>query len=55
MLYGFIVGHPNAGFILYKVWKMRSALFLQIMVEIYAKDATFLSRILDIAQELKVS
>jgi CCR4-NOT transcription complex subunit 1 len=49
-----MINHPNSGVVLATLWNIDSHLIIQWMVRLYLKDPGFLSRILDIAQDLKV-
>lgn len=47
--------HPDSGVVLQRLWQLDSALVVKWMVKMYAEDRSFLSRILDLAQDLKVA
>ncbi|KAI9341268.1 CCR4-Not complex component, Not1-domain-containing protein [Zopfochytrium polystomum] len=49
----FLIGHPNSGFVLPLLWQISQQLCLAGLVHIYSKDSSSLSRILDVAQEMK--
>lgn len=49
----FLVGHPNSGFVLPLLWQVSQSLCLIGLFHMYSKDPSTLSRILDIAQEMK--
>lgn len=46
--------HTNSSLVLTSLWKHDSDLVVEYMIRLYMKDPTFLSRVLDIAQDLKV-
>ena len=48
------MGHPHAPFFLPRVWQLTPALFVSGLVLMHSKDPSSISRILDIAQEMKV-
>lgn len=50
----YIVNHPNSSVLLSSLWNIDSEVIVQWMVKLYQKDHGFLSRILDVAQDLKV-
>ena len=54
LLHTFIVGHQNSSFIIPRVWQRDQKLLTEGLVRAYQKDPASLSRVLDIAQELKV-
>ncbi|KAJ3214619.1 hypothetical protein HDU67_001427 [Dinochytrium kinnereticum] len=49
----FLVGHPNSAAVLPLLWQLNHSLTLAGLVHLYSKDPSLLSRILDIAQEIK--
>ncbi|KAJ3220906.1 hypothetical protein HK099_003913 [Clydaea vesicula] len=49
----FITGHPNSNFVLQRVWMNSQPLLIESLIQIYKKDKSTLSRILDISQDLK--
>ncbi|EGF78328.1 hypothetical protein BATDEDRAFT_35788 [Batrachochytrium dendrobatidis JAM81] len=49
----FLMGHPHAPFFLPRVWQLTPALFVSGLVLMHSKDPSSISRILDIAQEMK--
>ncbi|KAJ3184471.1 hypothetical protein HDU85_001776 [Gaertneriomyces sp. JEL0708] len=53
LVVSFLTGHPNAGFILPRLWQANSGLCVTGLLHLYAKDPSSLSRILDVAQEMK--
>jgi CCR4-NOT transcription complex subunit 1 len=55
LLFLFLTGHPNASLILSRLWTLNGDLLVSGLLEMYKKDANTLSRILDIAQDLRVS
>ncbi|KAI9595324.1 CCR4-Not complex component, Not1-domain-containing protein [Syncephalis fuscata] len=54
LLFLFLTGHPNASLILSRLWTLNGDLLISGLLEMYKKDANSLSRILDIAQDLKL-
>ncbi|KAH6563032.1 hypothetical protein BASA62_008802 [Batrachochytrium salamandrivorans] len=49
----FLTGHPHAPYVLPHVWQLAPALFVSGLVLMHSKDPSSISRILDIAQEMK--
>lgn len=49
----FVVGHSSSVFVLTRVWQWNPEILTDVMVNLYLQDSSTLSRILDIAQELK--
>ena len=49
----FITGHPNASLVVPKLWDVAPNILIAGLVRVYSADVYSLSRILDIAQELK--
>ncbi|CAG8671517.1 10111_t:CDS:2, partial [Paraglomus occultum] len=50
----FLSGHSSGIFVLNLLWQLNSELFSEGCIELYNKDPANVSRILDLAQELKV-
>ena len=50
----FLTGHSSSTPVLTRLWQVNSNLFIEGCLEMYKKDAMTVSRILDIAQDLKV-
>jgi hypothetical protein len=50
----FLGNHPNASYVLHKLWSVNRTLVMRGMVESYNKDAYCLSRLLDVAHDIKV-
>lgn len=50
----YLRGHPLSSTVLPLVWQSDPQLVVRWMVRLYLEDRSFLSRILDIAQDLKV-
>ena len=48
-----IGGHPHSPIVLPRIWHLSPELFISGLVLMYSEDPTSISRILDIAQELK--
>lgn len=48
-------GHPHSISVLSHLWNIDSRCIIYAMVNMYNESPSYLSRILDIAQELKVS
>ncbi|KAJ3092021.1 hypothetical protein HK102_011503 [Quaeritorhiza haematococci] len=53
LLLVFLTQHPNASFVLPRVWHFSRNFVCSGIVHLYGKDPSQLSRILDVAQELK--
>jgi len=51
----FLSGHPSSPFVLSRLWQVNSNLSISSLQQMYSKDPSSLSRILDVAQEMKVS
>lgn len=49
-----LAGHVHAQIVLPKVWEQTPALVVSGLIYMYTEDNSSLSRILDIAQDLKV-
>ncbi|KNC97024.1 CCR4-NOT core subunit CDC39 [Spizellomyces punctatus DAOM BR117] len=49
----FLTGHPNSGFVLPRLWQVNQSLSTSGLLHLYAKDPSSLSRILDVAQEMR--
>ncbi|CAG8494332.1 7474_t:CDS:10 [Funneliformis mosseae] len=49
----FLAGHSSSTPVLTRLWQVNSGLFIEGCLEMYKKDAMTISRILDIAQDLK--
>ncbi|RKP10666.1 CCR4-Not complex component, Not1-domain-containing protein [Thamnocephalis sphaerospora] len=54
LLFVFLVGHPNSSLILSRLWTLNGTMLVSGLREMYKKDANTLSRILDVAQDLKI-
>ncbi|KAI8371784.1 CCR4-Not complex component, Not1-domain-containing protein [Radiomyces spectabilis] len=50
----FVIGHANSNLVFMILWKVHPQLLLEGFLDMYKKDATSISRILDIAQEAKI-
>lgn len=50
----FLMGNPSSSFVLARAWQLNSQVIINAMVLLHSKDPNALSRILDVAQELKV-
>ncbi len=50
----FLIGHVNSPLVIRLLWHVQPNLLLEGFFEMYKKDPTSVSRILDIAQEAKV-
>ncbi|CAB4419785.1 unnamed protein product [Rhizophagus irregularis] len=50
----FLTGHSSSTPVLTRLWQVNSNLFVEGCLEMYKKDAMTISRILDIAQDLKI-
>lgn len=53
LLPGYVASHPNSVVVLQRVWPLHREGILVAMADLYAKDPTAMSRILDVCQELK--
>jgi CCR4-NOT transcription complex subunit 1 len=51
---GFLIGQTSSSVVLPKIWSLNSNTMLVCMAEMHRRDATCLSRLLDVAQELKI-
>lgn len=51
----FLLNHPNCLLVMHRVWPLRKEMVLQIMIDLYSKDSTSMSRILDVCQDLKAT
>lgn len=51
---GFLIGQTSSLIVLPKVWTLNPNTILVCMAEMHRRDATCLSRLLDVAQELKI-
>lgn len=51
---GFLIGQASSLIVLPKVWALNPNTMLVCMAEMHRRDATCLSRLLDVAQELKI-
>ncbi|KAJ3332113.1 hypothetical protein HDU76_001257 [Blyttiomyces sp. JEL0837] len=49
----FLTGHPSSSFVLPLLWQFSQQLVIAGLIHMYSKDPTCLSRILDVAQEMK--
>ncbi|KAJ3415017.1 hypothetical protein HDV05_005662 [Chytridiales sp. JEL 0842] len=49
----FLAGHPSSNFVIPLLWQIAQPLTIAGLVHIYTKDPSSLSRILDVAQEMK--
>lgn len=49
----FLGNHPNSSYVLQKLWGVNRSLVMRGMVESYNKDAYCLSRLLDVAHDIK--
>lgn len=54
LFYLFLTGHPNSSLVLAKLHKINPSMLVGGLLEMYEKDKNSISRILDIAQDLKV-
>lgn len=50
-----LAGHMSAPYVLPTVWKLNPAMFVSGLLLMYNTDNSTLSRILDVAQEMKVT
>lgn len=51
---GFLIGQPSSSVVLPRIWAHNPNVLLFCMVEMHRRDSTCLSRLLDVAQELRV-
>ncbi|KAI8922013.1 CCR4-Not complex component, Not1-domain-containing protein [Powellomyces hirtus] len=49
----FLTGHPNSTFVLPRLWQLNQNLSISGLLHLYTKDPSSLSRILDVAQEMR--
>ncbi|KAJ3299964.1 hypothetical protein HK104_005661 [Borealophlyctis nickersoniae] len=49
----FLTGHQNSNFVLPKLWQTNQSLAVSGLLHLYSRDPSSLSRILDVAQEMK--
>ncbi|KAJ3024175.1 hypothetical protein HKX48_005578 [Thoreauomyces humboldtii] len=49
----FLTGHPNSTFVLPRLWQLNQNLSISGLLHMYTKDPSSLSRILDVAQEMR--
>lgn len=54
LLCGFLLGQGMSGVVLAKLWSVDEETMLVCMVELHRRDPSCLSRLLDVAQELKI-
>ena len=54
LISGFLTGQPSSPVVLPRLWRIHSQLMLLCMTELHRIDPTCISRLLDIAQELKI-
>ena len=54
LTFAFIMGHPSSSYVLQRLWRIDEQLVPRAMLTLYQQDKKLLSRILDVAQELKV-
>ena len=50
----YLTTNPNSSTVLHLVWPLNSEAVTRAMVEMHAKDATTVARLLDVCQDLKV-
>ena len=50
---GFLLGQQNSTIVLSRLWHINNGLVIYCMVDLHHKDPTYLSRLLDVSQELK--
>lgn len=50
----YIASHPNSAVVQQRLWPLNRELVLRAMVALYAKDATNISRVLDVAQVISL-
>lgn len=46
----YVASHPNSGVVQARLWPLNRDLVLRAMVALYQKDATNISRVLDVSQ-----
>jgi len=51
---GFLLGQASSSVVLPRIWKLNPNIMLLCMVEMHRRDAACLSRLLDVAQDLKI-
>jgi len=55
LLMHFLSTHPTSPVLLARIWPLNRPLVVRSMVDVYLSDETWVTRLLDLAQELKVS
>ncbi|CAG8526473.1 8493_t:CDS:10 [Ambispora leptoticha] len=50
----FLISHSSSTLVLTRLWQVNPTLFIEGCLDLYKKDAMHISRILDIAQDLKI-
>ncbi len=51
---GFLLGQPSSSIVLPRIWNLNPNIMMLCMVEMHRRDASCLSRLLDVAQDLKI-
>ncbi|KAI8097006.1 CCR4-Not complex component, Not1-domain-containing protein [Halteromyces radiatus] len=54
LLLMYLNGNPGSGFVLTRLWQINPDFLAKSLLELYSKDATTLTRILDVTHELKI-
>ncbi len=54
MLAMFLAGHPNHQLVFMRIWQIDQSYLTQAFIDFYNKNQYNITRILDIAQDLKV-
>jgi CCR4-NOT transcription complex subunit 1 len=54
LLPSYVASQPNSAVVLHRVWPLYREAVLAAMADLYSKDPTAMSRILDVCQEMKV-
>ncbi|KAK9712477.1 CCR4-NOT core subunit cdc39 [Basidiobolus ranarum] len=51
---GFLAGHMNSNFVLWRLWNINNSLLINAALDMYHSNPTLVSRILDVAQDIKI-
>ncbi|ORY06821.1 Not1-domain-containing protein [Basidiobolus meristosporus CBS 931.73] len=50
----FLTGHMNSNFVLWRLWNINNSLLIHAALDMYHSNPTLISRILDVAQDIKI-
>lgn len=53
MMPSFISNHTNSSIVMHRLWHRRRDVVLQGMMDVYARDRSYITRVLDVCQDLK--